>query len=97
MEARVLEKLDITINGRSYALKDIEAATLVDIVGHEIGYCICWGDGGASEMRFNDMMKIVAANDEDTALILYIESESPIFPKGDIEGEDSDKSPLKRH
>ena len=37
LEAVVLEKLEIMINGRSYALKDINVAILMDLVGQEIG------------------------------------------------------------
>ena len=92
LEAVVLEKLEIMINGQSYALKDINLDILMDIVGQEIGYCVCWGDGGACDMEFHEMLEIIAENHRDSSLMLYIDSNNPLFPKEDIEGEDSDES-----
>ena len=92
LEAVVLEKLEIMINGRSYALKDINVDILMDLVGQEIGYCVCYGDGGAADIEYHEMMEIIAENHGDSSLILYIDSKSTIFPKEDMEGEDSDES-----
>ena len=90
LEAVVFEKLEIMINGKSYTLKEIKVDLLMDIVGQEIGYCVCWGDGGGCDMEFNEMIDIITENHRDSSLILYIDSKSPIFPKEDIAKEDSD-------
>ena len=91
LEAVVFEKLEIMINGKSYTLKEIKVELLMDIVGQEIAYCVCWGDGGACDMEFCEMIDIIAENHRDSSLILYIDSKNPIFPKEHIEEEEEEE------
>ena len=50
------------------------------------------GDGGACDLEYHAMIDNIAENHRDSSLMLYIDSNNPLFPKEDIEGKDSDES-----
>ena len=79
LEALVHDKLKISKNGEVHALKDIDIAILMDLVGQEIGYRLCDGDWSDSNIDWYDMMQCLDDKYRDCVLVIDIESSNPIY------------------
>ena len=79
LEALVFEKLKDRINGEEHALKDIDIAIVMDVVGQDIGYRLCDGDWSDSDVERYEMKQSLEDKYRDSILVIDIESHSPIY------------------